>query len=211
MGPFPHDAPPAEISPDNPAGLDGFAFVEFAHPEPAKLHALLRLMGFTAVARHASRAVTLYRQGDVDYLVNEEPESHATRFVAAHGPCAPSMGWRVADARAAYAHAVALGAEPAETAEGALALDAPAIKGIGGSLIYFIDRYGPNGTMADYDFRWTAETNPHPDGSGLFYIDHLTHNVRRGRMNPVDRLLRAPVQLPRNPLLRHQWRIYRPA
>ena len=182
MGPFPHDAPPATITQDNPAGLDGFAFVEFAHPEPAALHALFRQMGFTAVARHARRQVTLYRQGDVDYLVNEEPGSHATRFVTAHGPCAPSMGWRVADARAAFDRAISMGAEPADPAEGAATLDVPAIKGIGGSLIYFIDRYGAGGSMADCGFEWMGEADPHPVGAGQFYIDHLTHNVQRGRM-----------------------------
>jgi 4-hydroxyphenylpyruvate dioxygenase len=179
MGPFPHDAPRAAITDANPAGLDGFSFVEFAHPEPGKLHELFRLMGFTAVARHRTRRVTLYRQGDVDYLLNEEPGSHAMRFVAAHGPCAPSMGWRVADAKHAFARAVAMGAEPAEDG---LTLDVPAIKGIGGSLIYFVDRYGERGSMADAGFEWLGEADPHPPGAGLFYIDHLTHNVHRGRM-----------------------------
>src|SRR3712207_7640043 len=83
MGPFPHDAPPARVSPHNPAGTDGFEFVEYAHPEPEKLHALFKQMGFAPVARHRSKAVTLYRQGDVNYLVNEEPGSHAARFAAA--------------------------------------------------------------------------------------------------------------------------------
>ena len=179
MGPYPHDAPRATITAANPAGLDGFAFVEFAHPDPAKLYALFRQMGFTAVARHRDRAVTLYRQGGVDYLVNEEPGSHATDFATAHGPCAPSMGWRVADARAAFERAVAMGAEPAE---GRLTLDLPAIKGIGGSLIYFVERYGDNDNMADNGFEWLGEADPHPAGAGQFYIDHLTHNVQRGRM-----------------------------
>lgn len=178
MGPYPHDAPPATVTEANPAGLDGFAFVEFAHPEPAKLHALFQLMGFTAIARHASRAVTVYRQGGVDYLVNEEPGSQGARFAAAHGPCAPSMGWRVADARHALDRAVGLGAEPADPADGALAMDVPAIKGIGGSLIYLVDRP----SLAECGFAWLGDPDPRPVGVGLFYIDHLTHNVRRGRM-----------------------------
>ena len=95
MGPFPHDAPPAAITSENPMGTDGFAFVEFAHPEPLQLHRLFRLMGFSKVARHRTKAITVYRQGDVDYLVNEEPNTQASRFAALHGPCAASMGFRV--------------------------------------------------------------------------------------------------------------------
>ena len=102
MGPFPHDAPPAAITPENPMGTDGFAFVEFAHPEPLQLHRLFRLMGFAEVAKHRTKAITVYRQGDVDYLVNEEPNTHAARFAALHGPCAASTGFHVVDAAHAY-------------------------------------------------------------------------------------------------------------
>ena len=183
MGPFPHDAPPARITPDNPMGTDGFAFVEFAHPEPEALHALFPRMGFTPVARHRSKAITLYRQGDVDYLVNEEPGTHGARFVAAHGPCAPSMGFRVVDAGQAYRRALALGAEPADPTEGGPVLDVPAIKGIGGSLLYLVDRHGAKGSAYEADFEWTGERDPRPPGQGLHYLDHLTHNVGRGRMD----------------------------
>jgi len=93
MGPFPHDAPPAAITAQNPMGTDGFAFVEFAHPEPLQLHRLFRLMGFAEVARHRSKAVTVYRQGDIDHLINED--THAAHFAALHRPCAASMGFRV--------------------------------------------------------------------------------------------------------------------
>jgi 4-hydroxyphenylpyruvate dioxygenase len=183
MGPFPHDAPPAAITTDNPAGTDGFGFVEFAHPDPAALHALFLTMGFAPVARHRTRAITLYRQGDVDYLVNEDPASHAARFAAAHGPCAPGMAFRVVDAQHAWRRAIAAGAEPAGPADGALALDIPAVKGIGGSLLYFVDRFGPKGSAYDTEFAWTGAPDPQPAGQGLFYLDHLTHNVGRGRMN----------------------------
>jgi 4-hydroxyphenylpyruvate dioxygenase len=183
MGPFPHDAPPATIDDNNPAGTDGFGFVEYAHPDPAVLHRLFALMGFSAVAKHRTRAITLYRQGDVNYLVNEEPNSHAVRFAAAHGPCASAMAFRVVDAAHAYQRAIALGAEPADPAEGTLALDVPAIKGIGGSLLYFVDRYGSTGSAFDADFVWLGERDPMPLGQGLYYLDHLTHNVGRGRMD----------------------------
>ncbi|MDF2114749.1 4-hydroxyphenylpyruvate dioxygenase [Roseiarcaceae bacterium H3SJ34-1] len=183
MGPFPHGAPPAAISADNPASTDGFAFVEFAHPDPEKLHALFRLMGFSVVARHGSNGSTLYRQGDIDYLVSVDPAGQAARFAAQHGPSVPSMGFRVVDARHAYERAVANGAEPYEPADGSKTLDVPAVRGIGGSLLYFVDTYGDKGSAFDAEFTWLGERDPHPEGRGLFYIDHLTHNVHRGRMD----------------------------
>lgn len=183
MGPFPHDCEPAVISEQNPAGTDGFGFVEFAHPAPETLHRLFQTMGFTAVARHRTMAITIYRQGDVNYLVNEEPGSHATRFAAQHGPCASSMAFRVVDAHHAWRHAIAHGAEPADTSDGTLAMTVPAIKGIGDSLIYFLDRYGASGSAFADEFTWIDEVDPQPEGQGLYYIDHLTHNVGRGRMD----------------------------
>lgn len=183
MGPFPHDAPRAQITEQNPAGTDGFGFVEYAHPEPEKLHELFRTMGFEPVAKHKIKAITLYRQGDVNYLVNEEPGSHASRFVAEHGPCAPSMAFRVVDAKHAYERAISLGAEPADPAQESLSLDVPAIKGIGGSLLYFLDRYGEKGSAFDAEYEWLGERDPKPEGMGLYYLDHLTHNVGRGRMD----------------------------
>ena len=182
MGPFPHDAPPAEISAQNPMGTDGFEFVEFAHPDPAALKTVLELMGFTAVARHRSKNVTLYRQGDVNYIVNAEPDSFAAGFAAEHGPCACAMAFRVTDAKHAYERAIALGAEPYVGKVGPMELSIPAVKGIGGSLLYFVDRYGDKGSIYDIDFVWTGERDPHPEPAGLYYLDHLTHNVHRGRM-----------------------------
>jgi 4-hydroxyphenylpyruvate dioxygenase len=183
MGPFPHEAPAATITPDNPAGTDGFGFVEYAHPDPGALHTLFRTMGYAPVAKHRTKAITLYRQGDVNYLVNEDPGSHAVRFAAQHGPCAASMAFRVVDAQHAFRRAIELGAEPADPADGTPALDVPAIKGIGNSLLYFVDRYGAKGSPFDAEFAWTGEPDPKPPGEGLFYIDHLTHNVGRGRMD----------------------------
>jgi 4-hydroxyphenylpyruvate dioxygenase len=181
MGPFPHNAPTAKISADNPAGTDGFEFVEFAHPEPKELEALFERMGYVPVARHKSKAITVWRQGDVNYIVNAEPDSHAMRFVAEHGPCAPSMAWRVVDAKHAFDHAVSKGAMPYEGDD--KALDAPAIVGIGGSLLYFIDKYGDKGSAYDAEFDWIGERDPRPQGVGFYYLDHLTHNVYRGNMD----------------------------
>ncbi|MGL4497006.1 MAG: 4-hydroxyphenylpyruvate dioxygenase family protein, partial [Beijerinckiaceae bacterium] len=183
MGPFPHDAPAAGISDQNPMGTDGFEFVEYAHPEPEKLGVLFAQMGFAPVAKHRSKNVTLWRQGDVNYVVNCEPDSFAQQFAAVHGPCACAMGFRVSDAKYAYERALALGAEPFEGKIGPMELAIPAIRGIGGSLIYFIDRYGEKGSIWDVDFIWTGERDPKPEGVGLHYIDHLTHNVFRGRMD----------------------------
>ncbi len=183
MGPFPHDAPPATISDANPMGTDGFEFVEYAHPDPQQLHALFRLMGFTAIARHRSKAITVYRQGDINYLVNDQPGTHGHGFVAAHGPCAPSMAFRVVDARQAYRRALSLGAEPADLPAEQKTLDVPAIKGIGGSLLYLVDRYGAKGSAFADEFDWLGAENLRPAGAGLLYLDHLTHNVHRGRMD----------------------------
>jgi 4-hydroxyphenylpyruvate dioxygenase len=164
-------------------GTDGFEFVEYAHPEPEKLAALFQTMGFAAVARHRSKKVTLFRQGDVNFVVNAEPRSFAQGFSEAHGPCACAMGFRVVDAARAYQRALALGAEPFHGPVGPMELNIPAIRGIGGSLVYFVDRYGAAGSIWDVDFNWTGARDPHPEGFGLHYIDHLTHNVYRGRMD----------------------------
>ncbi|UVC06587.1 4-hydroxyphenylpyruvate dioxygenase [Rhizobium sp. TH2] len=181
MGPFPHDAPPAEISADNPAGTDGFEFVEFAHPEPEKLSELFTRMGYSAVARHKTKNITVWRQGDINYVLNAEPGSHAMRFVDAHGPCAPSMAWRVVDAKYAFEHAVSKGATPYTGDD--KALDVPAISGIGGSLLYFVERYGAKGSAYETEFNWVGEADPRPAGVGFYYLDHLTHNVFRGNMD----------------------------
>ncbi|GIX12320.1 MAG: 4-hydroxyphenylpyruvate dioxygenase [Paracoccaceae bacterium] len=177
MGPFPHDAPPARIDADNPAGTDGFEFVEFAHPEPDKLRDLFGRMGFTHVATHRGKRIELWQQGDVSYLLNDEPGTHGRDFVAQHGPCAPSMGWRVVDAAHALRHALAHGATEYT---GPRSIDAPAILGIGGSLIYFIEgsrRQSPYNA----EFEWLCDA--HPEGVGFYYLDHLTHNVRKGNMD----------------------------
>jgi 4-hydroxyphenylpyruvate dioxygenase len=182
MGPLPLDAPPPPIPTENPMGTDGFEFVEFAHPEPEQLGALFERMGFSAVARHRSKNVTLYRQGDVNYLVSAESGSFASDFAKIHGPSACSMGFRVVDAGFAFQRAIAMGVKPASIRAG-LTLDIPAIEGVGGAAIYFVDRYGDRGSIWDDDFVWTAARDPRPEGAGLLTIDHLTHNVYRGRMD----------------------------
>ncbi len=178
MGPFPHDAPKATISDENPAGTDGFEFVEFAHPEPDTLRDLFGKMGYTHTATHRTKAIELWQQGDITYVLNAEPGSFAARFVAEHGPCAPAMAWRVVDAQHALRHAVAKGAQEYTGAD--KTMDVPAIVGIGGSLIYFIDKYyEANPYNAEFD--WIDKA--HPEGVGFHYLDHLTHNVHKGNMD----------------------------
>ncbi|WP_210485867.1 4-hydroxyphenylpyruvate dioxygenase [Microvirga antarctica] len=182
MGPFPHDAPPPEISPENPMGTDGFEFVEFCHPDPQALDTLFKRMGFSLVARHRSKTAMLYRQGDINFIVNAEPGSFAERFASQHGPSAPAMAFRVVDAQQAFERALSLGAKPVATQTGPHELVIPAIEGIGGLQIYLVDRYGEKGSIYDVDFEWIGEADPRPEGVGLHYLDHLTHNVVRGRL-----------------------------
>jgi 4-hydroxyphenylpyruvate dioxygenase len=181
MGPFPHDAPKATINALNKAGTDGFEFVEFAHPDPAVLDQLFSAMGYTEVARHRTRDISLYRQGDINYIVNREPGTHAARFVADHGPCAPAMAWRVVDAQHALKCALDYGATEYTGAD--RTLDVPAVIGIGGSLLYFVDTYGEAGSPYAAEFDWTGAPDPKPYGAGFYYLDHLTHNVQRGNMS----------------------------
>ena len=181
MGPFPHNAPPSIISAENPAGTDGFEFVEFAHKDPKQLEAMFKAMGYTRVARHKTKAIELYRQGGINYILNREPNSHAARFVDMHGPCAPAMAWRVVDAQHALAHALALGATEYKGAD--KTLDVPALIGIGGSLLYLIDTFGAKGSPYSAEFDWLGAVDPVPAGFGFHYIDHLTHNVMRGQMS----------------------------
>ena len=178
MGPFPHNAPKSKITAENPAGTDGFEFVEFAHPEPRKLRDLFAKMGYSHVATHRSKAIELWQQGDITYVINAEPGTHAAGFIEEHGPCAPSMGWRVVDAQHAFEHAVKNGAKP-YTGAGKM-MNVPAIVGIGGSLIYFIENYYEASPYND-EFEWIE--NAHPSGIGFYYIDHLTHNVFKGNMD----------------------------
>ncbi|MCH8865910.1 MAG: 4-hydroxyphenylpyruvate dioxygenase [Proteobacteria bacterium] len=168
---------------DNPMGLDGFEFVEFASPEPGILEPVFHLLGFEAVARHRSKKVTLYRQGQINFILNEEPNSCAAYFAKEHGPSACGMAFRVKDAQLAYTRAIELGAQPIDIPTGPMELRLPAIKGIGGAPLYLIDRYKPGSTIYDIDFEFFDGVERHPQGCGFDEIDHLTHNVYRGRMD----------------------------
>ena len=167
---------------ENPAGTDGFEFVEYTAEDTAALGKLFRQMGFRIAGRHRSKRVTHYRQGDINFIVNAEPESFAQSFARVHGPSACAMAFRVKDAGRALDLALAAGARAYEGRVGPMELNIPAIKGIGDSLIYLVDRYGDN-SIYDVDFEALDAPAGETADAGLTYVDHLTHNVYRGRMD----------------------------
>jgi 4-hydroxyphenylpyruvate dioxygenase len=162
--------------------LDGFEFIEFSAPEKGLLEPVFERMGFTRIARHRSKDVDLWRQGEINLIANYEPKSPAAYFAAEHGPSACGMAFRVKNARVAYDEAIARGAEPVETRTGPMELRLPAIRGIGGAMIYLVDRYGDALSIYDIDFDYLPGVDRNPVGAGFKIIDHLTHNVYGGRM-----------------------------
>jgi 4-hydroxyphenylpyruvate dioxygenase len=168
---------------ENPMGLAGFEFVEFASPTPNVLEPVFEMLGFTKVAHHRSKDVALYRQGDINFIVNSEPLSVASYFAAEHGPSACGMAFRVKDSHLAFKRALELGAQPMDMPAGPMELRLPAIRGIGGAPLYLIDRFGDGTSIYDIDFNFIDGVDRHPRGHGFKVIDHLTHNVYRGRMS----------------------------
>ena len=166
----------------NPMGLDGFEFVEFACEKRGQLEPVFEMMGFMHVANHRSKDVVLYRQNDINFIINYEPESHAHYFADEHGPSACGMAFRVKNAQQAFARALSLGGQPMNIPTGPMELRLPAIKGIGGAPLYLIDRYSEGNSIYDIDFDFITDDR-HPNGCGFNVIDHLTHNVYRGRMD----------------------------
>ncbi|WP_313705796.1 4-hydroxyphenylpyruvate dioxygenase [Massilia sp.] len=167
---------------ENPMGLMGFEFVEFASPTPGLLEPIFEALGFTKVAVHRSKDVSLYRQGEINFIINNEPKSYAAYFAAEHGPSACGMAFRVKDSHAAYKRALELGAQAIDIPTGPMELRLPAIKGIGGAPLYLIDRFEDGKSIYDIDFEFIDGVERRPSGHGLKIIDHLTHNVYRGRM-----------------------------
>lgn len=168
---------------DNPMGLDGFEFVEFASPKPGVLEPVFDMLGFTRVADHRSKDVALYRQGNINFILNNQPNSLAAFFAEEHGPSPCGLAFRVRDSHIAYNRALELGAQPIDIPTGPMELRLPAIRGIGGMPIYLIDRYEDGSSIYDIDFTFIDGVDRHPQGCGFHTVDHLTHNVYRGRMN----------------------------
>ncbi len=175
-------AQPASALFANPHGINGFEFVEFAAPDAAGLHQLFKTMGFTAVARHKRKAITLYRQGECNFLVNEEPDSFAADFAAAHGPSACGFAIRVRDGEQVLQAVLANGAEATTHKPQTSAIAAPTIKGIGDCMLYLITDKGGYSDLYDAEFDFFAGVDLKPTGFGLTFIDHLTHNVYQGKM-----------------------------
>ena len=168
---------------ENPAGLDGFEFIEFSAPEKGVLEPVFETMGFAKVARHRSKDVELWRQGGINLITNYEPNSPAWYFSREHGPSACGMGFRVKDAAKAYTHLLQQGGEPVQVDTGPMELVIPGIRGIGNSIIYLIDRYADDEpSIYDIDFIYFDGVDRRPEGCGFKLIDHLTHNVYGGRM-----------------------------
>ena len=167
---------------DNPMGLMGFEFVEFASPTRGVLEPVFEKLGFSLVAKHRSKDVVLYRQGEINFILNHEPHSAAAYFAAEHGPSACGLAFRVRDSHKAYNRALELGAQPLDMPTGPMELRLPAIKGIGGAPLYLIDRFEDGKSIYDIDFEFLDGVDRHPVGHGLKLVDHLTHNVYRGRM-----------------------------
>lgn len=166
---------------DNPMLTDGFEFVEYTAPDATLLRTLFERLGFPACARHRSKNITLHSQGDINFIINAEPRGFAHQFARAHGPSVCAMAFRVRDAALAYRRALEQGAKPGPMTAGPMELNIPCIEGIGGSLIYLVDRYGAHSI---YDVDFVALPGPAMETvTGLAVIDHLTHNVRRGNMN----------------------------
>ncbi len=168
---------------DNPMQLDGFQFVEFCAPDRGVLEPVFELLGFNLIAKHRSKDVHLWRQGDIDFIVNYEPNSLATYYAEEHGPSACGLAFRVKDSHLAYNRALELGAQPVEIPTGPMELRLPAIRGIGGAPLYLIDRYQCGSSIYDIDFEFVEGVDRYPEGVGLKVVDHLTHNVYRGRVD----------------------------
>jgi 4-hydroxyphenylpyruvate dioxygenase len=171
----------------NPMGTDGLEFIELAAPDSVPLAGFLGRIGFSAVARHRSKDVTLYRQGQINLLINSDVSSLARSFVNLRAPSLCAIAIRVKDAGSAYRRAADdVAVEEADRA-GVMELNIPAIVGIGGSSIYLVDRYG-DVSIFDIDFVPLPETHSHVPGAGLVAVDRITYHVRRADMQHwIDR------------------------
>ncbi len=159
----------------NPAGTDGFDFLEFTTLDPNKLIQQFTAMGFSQIAKHNTQDIFIYQQNNIRFLINASKNSEAQKFAELHGASVYAMGFKVDNADKAYQHAIANGAKPYKDT----VFGVPAIYGIGNSLIYFIDYQNDK---PNYDSQFTFSAPISLEGTGLTYIDHVTHNLHRGNM-----------------------------
>jgi len=168
-------------------GTDGLEFIELAAPDSVPLAGFLSRVGFGAIARHRSKEVTLYRQGQINLLINADLPGLAGSFVNLHAPSLCAIAIRVKDAGAAYRRAADhVAVEEAQRA-GVMELNIPAIVGVGESSIYLVDRYG-DVSIFDIDFVPLPETQSQVPSAGLVAVDHITYQVPRADMQHwIDR------------------------
>ncbi len=156
--------------PSNPLGMDGIEFVEYATSQPHALGALLQNLGFMPVARHRSREVVLYRQGTMNVIVNAHPDPLPGLAAPTSTPALTAIALRVRDAAHAWRHALDLGAWEMPTRASAMELNIPGIRGVGDSLIYFVDRH-KEFSIYDVDFVPLPGAARHPPAlAGLHYF-----------------------------------------
>lgn len=175
----------SRIEQHNPIGTDGFEFVEFTAPTSEGIEQLRQLftaMGFTETARHRSKQVWLFQQHDVNFVLNGSPTGHVHAFAEKHGPSACAMAFRVKNAAQAAAYVKEQGATLVGSHANFGELNIPCVEGIGGSLLYLVDRYGEH-SIYDVDFEFIEGRSANDNAVGLQCIDHLTHNVKRGQMD----------------------------
>ena len=157
---------------------DGLEFLEFTAPNSHEVEASLVRLGFSCIADHRHKDVRLYRQNEINLIVNAEPQSFASVYAREHGPSSNAMAFRVPDVSAALECARRHNLEIVESTAGPMELNIPAIKGVGGSLIYLVERYGFE-SIYDVDFRYRYHVASKPTGF-LTHIDHVTQNVTQG-------------------------------
>jgi 4-hydroxyphenylpyruvate dioxygenase len=152
-------------------------FLEFAldETEAPGFEQTLQGLGFTKAGRHRSKDVTHWRQGDINIVVNTENEGFAHSFNVTHGSSVCAIALKVDDAAATIERAVALLDQPFRQAVAPGELDIPAVRGLGGSLLYFIDQKGGLDRLWDVDFE---PLDPAEGGAGLTKIDHLSQTMR---------------------------------
>jgi 4-hydroxyphenylpyruvate dioxygenase len=166
----------------NPIGLDGMEFIEYVGPNPQLFTQLFDQLGMIEVAQHKNQKLRLFRQNDINFILNEQPGSFAQDFKDRHGPSVCATGFRVLDAQKAFDEAVARGAKPYDNSRGEKSYDWPAIYGIGDSLVYFVDKYGDKGSMYEESFQYSVSDKT-PKGNGFLVVDHMTNNVPKGELD----------------------------